>query len=86
MNIAIDAFLLSMSDNALSTDYNVANSVILNEELKEISLWLKAKKLSLNIKKTHFMICSSKNGAHPNVYINVDGESISENLRQKFFA
>ena len=49
----------------------------LNEELKEISLWLKANKLSLNIKKTHFMIFYSKNNAHPNVYINIDGETIS---------
>ena len=56
----------------------------LNEELKEISLWLKANKLSLNIKKTHFMIFSSKNKAHPNVYINIDGETISENSKTKF--
>ena len=56
----------------------------LNEELKEISLWLKANKLPLNIKKTHFMIFSSKNKAHPSVYINIDGESISENSKTKF--
>ena len=56
----------------------------LNEELKEISIWLKANKLSLNIKKTHFMIFSSKNKAHPNVYINIDGEHISENSKTKF--
>ena len=40
----------------------------LNAELKEISLWFKANKLNPNIKKTHFMIFSSKNKAHPNVY------------------
>ena len=57
----------------------------LNEELKEIFTWLKANKLSLNIKKTHFMIFSSKNKTHPNVYINIDGESISENSKTTFF-
>ena len=56
----------------------------LNEELKEISIWLKANKLPLNIKKTHFMIFSSKNKAHTNVYINIDGESISENSKTNF--
>ena len=30
------------------------------------------------------MIFSSKNKAHPNVYINIDGESISENSKTKF--
>ena len=28
----------------------------MNTELKEISLWLEANKLSVNIKKTHFVI------------------------------
>ena len=32
----------------------------MNNELKEISLWLKANKLSLNIKKTYFVTFSSK--------------------------
>ena len=54
----------------------------LNEELKDISSWLKANTLSLNIKKTHFMIFFSKNKTQPNVYINV--ESISENSKTKF--
>ena len=56
----------------------------MNNELKEISLWLKANKLSLNIKKTHFMIFSSKNKSHPNVCINIDGETINETAKTKF--
>ena len=44
---------------------------------------VKANKLSLNVKKTNFMIFSSKNKAHPNAYINIDGESISENSKTK---
>ena len=56
----------------------------LNEELKEIFLWLKANKLSLNIKKTHFMIFSSKNKAHPNMSVNIDGKAISETSKTKF--
>ena len=56
----------------------------MNNELKEISLWLKANKLSLNIKKTHFMIFSSKNKPHPNICINIDGETINETAKTKF--
>ena len=33
----------------------------INNELTEISLWLKVNKLSLNIKKTHYMVFSKKN-------------------------
>ena len=32
----------------------------INNELTEISLWLKVNKLSLNIKKTHYMVFSKK--------------------------
>ena len=56
----------------------------MNNELKEISLWLKVNKLSLNIKKTHFMIFSSKNKPNPNVCINIDGETIYETAKTKF--
>ena len=56
----------------------------MNNELKELSLWLKANKLSLNIKKTHFMIFSSKNKPHPNICINIDGETINETAKTKF--
>ena len=56
----------------------------LNPEINEISLWLKANNLYLNIKKTHFMIFSSKNKPHPNMNINIDGEIINEKSRTKF--
>ena len=35
---------------------------IFNEELKEISIWLKVNKLSRNVKNIHFMVISSKKG------------------------
>ena len=33
---------------------------IINKELERVSIWLKVNKLSLNIKKTHFMLFSNK--------------------------
>ena len=59
-------------------------TITLNEELKEISLWLKANKISLNTKKPHFMIFSSRNKAHPNMSVNTDEEAISETSKTKF--
>ena len=56
----------------------------MNNELKEISLWLKANKLSLNIKKTPFMIFCIKNIPHPNVCINIYGQIINETAKTKF--
>ena len=74
-------FPISFADDSnLFISGNDADLIMktLNTELKEISLWLKANKLSLNIKKTHFMIFSSKNKPHPDMNINIDGEIINE--------
>ena len=56
----------------------------LNNELELVSVWLKANKPSFNTKKTHFVVCSSKNKHHPNVHINIDGEIISETAKNTF--
>ena len=57
----------------------------MTNELKEIHFLLKANELSLNIKKTHFMIFPSKNTPHPNACININGETINETTKTKFF-
>ena len=49
---------------------------ILNQELQEISLWLKVNKLSLNIKKTHYMLCTNKRSTKPCISVDIDGHSI----------
>ena len=41
------------------TDFDVMQNT-LNDELNEISTWLKVNKLSLNVKKTHYMIFTRK--------------------------
>ena len=78
--------ILFADDSNLFISGNDADLIMktLNTELKEISLWLKANKLSLNIKKTHFMIFSSKNKPHPDMNINIDGEIINETSKTKF--
>ena len=55
-----------------------------NSELSHISLWLKVNKLSLNIKKTHYMIlCRRKKLCH-DVKLLIDGQAINEVQKTKF--
>ena len=54
-----------------------------NEELEHISLWLKINKLSLNIKKTHFMVFTSKKQIEK-VSVSIDGHPIDEEKSTKF--
>ena len=60
-----------------SKDIETLQSVV-NEELKLVSTWLKVNKLSLNIKKTHFMVFTKKRNAYGHIDIKIDEESIQE--------
>ena len=55
-----------------------------NQELNCISEWLKMNKLSLNIKKTHFMIFSNKGAVKPQIDLYIDGHKITESSETKF--
>ena len=57
---------------------------IINQELKEISEWLKVNKLSLNIKKTHYMIFTTKRKRLVDVSLQIDGHIINETDSTKF--
>ena len=56
----------------------------INTELDRITLWLKANKLSLNIKKTQFMMFSGFKKNKPSIKLNIEGEPISETIKSKF--
>ena len=51
---------------------------LINDELQEIAFWLKVNKLSLNIKKTHFMLFTSNRKAKPDIAISIEGYPIDE--------
>ena len=57
---------------------------IFNAELKTISTWLKIKKLSLNVKKTHYMVISNKKGPVPDISIYIEGHLIDKVSCTKF--
>ena len=54
-----------------------------NSELTQISTWLKVNKLSLNIKKTHYMVFTRKK-RQIRLNIKIDGHSIAEVQDTKF--
>ena len=57
---------------------------MLNQELADISGWLKANKLSLNVKKTHYMIFSKDNLRKHDLSLSIDGEVIARTSCTKF--
>ena len=65
------------------TDLQLLESQI-NEDLVQISLWLKGNKLSLNIKKTHYMVFTRSKIRNIQLATNIDGESLDEVRITKF--
>ena len=56
----------------------------INYELEQISLWLKVNKLSLNVKKTHYMVFTNKKSRTANLKISIDNQIIDEVCQTKF--
>ena len=75
---ADDTNLFSSGSNASSLQDGV------NNDLAIIAEWPKGNKLSLNIKKTHFMCFSAKNKPSPCIYLQIDGEALAEVNKSKF--
>ena len=57
---------------------------VFNTELENIFNWLKVNKLSLNVKKTHYMILTSKRTSQPHHVIKIEGHKIDEVQNTKF--
>ena len=56
----------------------------LNAELDNISNWLKANKLSLNVKNPHYMILTSNRTPKPDHVIKIEGHKLDEVQNAKF--
>ena len=56
----------------------------IEDDLKQISEWLAINKLSLNIKKTQFMVFTSRNSAKPDIEIAINGNKIEQTFQTKF--
>ena len=78
-------FLFADDTNLFISGENIEKMIEdLNKELMEISHWLKVNKLSLNIKKTHYMLFTSKKIRPTELNIQIDGNGIEEVSHTKF--
>ena len=59
------------------TDINAMERDI-NDELRNISAWLKVNKLSLNVDKTYYMILYRKKTERKNITVRINEKVISE--------
>ena len=77
-------FLFADDTNLLHCGKNIINmKTEINTDLSTIAEWLKANRLSLNIKKTHFMLFTNKNTT-PVLNIQIDNNKINESKQTKF--
>ena len=56
----------------------------INFELGNISTWLKVNKLSLNVKKTHYILFSKHRSKHIDAKITIDDHKIDQVVKTKF--
>ena len=55
-----------------------------NIDLNVIAEWLKVNRLSLNVKKTHYMVFSNTKVKSDNIELKIEGETISEVSKTNF--
>ena len=65
------------------TNYNKVFD-ILNKELKRVNIWLKANKLTINTKKTHYMMFHRTRIKGDHHLITIDGNPITYSNNTKF--
>ena len=70
--------------NIFLSDSNLITlETLVNKELSHLATWLKANKLSLNVKKTHYMVFSNKR-IPAKIDLMIDNERIGETCKTKF--
>ncbi|NQY44078.1 MAG: reverse transcriptase family protein, partial [Legionellales bacterium] len=80
-------FHLFADDTSLFLSHKDINKLeeLLNHELDNISNWLKANKLSLNVSKSNVLIFRAKNASNDNViHLNIDNEPLLEKTYAKY--
>ena len=78
-------FLFADDTNLFTSGKNLKDlNDKVNEELANISIWLKVNKLSLNVKKTHFLVFHNKKKPIEKVEIFIDNKAIDQKNNTKF--
>ena len=70
--------------NIFLSDSNLITlETLVNKELSHLATWLKANKLSPNVKKTHYVVFSNKR-IPAKIDLTIDNERIGETCKTKF--
>jgi hypothetical protein len=79
-------FVMCADDTNLFFSHKDLNELanVVNYELTKISLWFKINKLSLNIKKTHFILFHVRQKVTNSVSIQIDNNNIEQVIMTKF--
>ena len=78
-------FLFADDTNLFTSGKNLKDlNEKVNEELANISIWLKVNKLSLNVKKTHFLVFHNKKKPIDKIEIFIDNKAIDQKNNTKF--
>ena len=79
-------FILFADDTSILFRTKNPSSIVplLNDELILVSNWFKINKLSLNVKKTNFMIFQNRTQSYKDLEINVNGSPIKQTNNIKF--
>ena len=59
-------------------------TTVVNNELKQLGLWFRANKLSLNVNKTNFIMFNNKKQLRTDVHIVLNGTNIEQVTNTKF--
>ena len=81
--LSLFKFFLQMTQTFFHSEDLSIIEITVNEELAGISQWLKVNRLSLNIKKTQYMIFTRKDG-NAKVHLQIDNQEIFETKAHKF--
>ena len=79
-----EPFLFADDSNLFISDKDPHNLESQLNKLENISVWLKINKLSLNIKKTHYMMFTRKRKISVDVSLSIDSNVITEVSSTKF--
>ena len=77
--------LFTYNTNLFKSSQDLSHiKTMFNEELKNLSLWLKVNKLSLNVKKAHFIVFIKRKKRDKSIKLVIDDETIDEVKNIKF--
>ena len=79
------AIMFADNTNIFLSNSNIDDlQVLVNEELSHLAAWLKINKLSLNVKKTHYMFFTNKRSPASKIKYRINNDRIERHVKPNF--